>query len=211
MELQNKKMKSSVFVAEVNHIFDKLKKENPDYKNIRLRKGPIKQVIEELQVLKDFIIEIEKEKGPIFITYHGTDSDDDATIEIEKDNKQLYVQVTIATDEEAYLRRQATVEGVPVFFGKTERNRKTGRISSRPNVFKNDELIKKNAQIIQSAIDKKKSFSYGSDRILLIGVEEYSLILDDEWDKIKLMINKDRVSFDSVWLRRNNGQCEKIL
>ena len=209
--MKNEKMTSKVFVERVNRLFDKIKTENPDYKSIRLRKGEIKEVIEELLPLRDFIKEMEKEKGPTSIIYHGKDSIRDATLEIQNDGKQvLGVQVTIATENNEYLRRQALVEGSPVFFGEICRDKKTGEIISIPRVFTGDEHIKENAQIIELAINKKKQFDYGGNCILLVSVEEYDFILDDEWQEVKLLINKIHVPFESVWLRRRNGQCEKI-
>jgi hypothetical protein len=209
--MKKEKMTSEAFVERVNGLFDKIREENPDYKNIRLRKGEIKELIEELLPLKDFIKEVEKEKGPISITYHGKDSVLDATLEIENDKKQLFgVQVTIATEDKEYLRRQALVEGAPVFIGEIHRDKKTGEIISTPRVRCGDEHIEENAQIIELAINRKKQFRYGTDCILLVNVEEYGLILDDEWEEVKLLINKNDVPFESVWLRRRNGKCEKI-
>lgn len=206
--MKNQKLTSEEFVERVDALFAKIKKQNPDYKDIRLRKGKIKDVIEELLPLKDFVKEIEKEKGPISIIYHGKDSIWDATLEIGKD--KFGVQVTIATEDKEYLRRQAMVEGAPVFFGEIHRDKKTGKIISTPRVFSGDEHIRENAQIIELAINRKKQFNYGKNCILLVSVEEYDFILDDEWQEVKLMINKDDVPFESIWLRRKNGQCEKI-
>jgi hypothetical protein len=78
--MKNEKMTSEVFVERVNRLLDKVKTENPDYKNIRLRKGEIKEIIEELLPSKDFVKEMEKERGPTLITYYGKDSIWDASV-----------------------------------------------------------------------------------------------------------------------------------
>jgi hypothetical protein len=209
-KMKNKEKSSKEFIEYVNCLFNKIRSENPDYKDIRLRKGDIKQLIEELIPLRDFIGEIEKDSGPFLITYHGKDSTWDATLRVENTNQIVGVQVTLAVEGNEYLRRQALVDGFPVFIGEIIKNKKTGEITSIPRVFTTHERIQENAQIIELAINRKKQFCYGSNCILLISVEEYGLILDDEWEAVKLLVNRNNLPFESVWLRRLNGQCEKI-
>ena len=169
-----------------------------------------KRLIEELIPLARYVQARYQEGRRIKVRWFGGSQSYDAVLSSSGEKvthgmapKQLLVEVTTCYPDNDHLaRRQLHEEGMTWGPKSISQDKKTGKITSAPYVFTNNEraidLANKVLERIKNKIDK----AYPPGIVLIVNCFPSGLLLDDEWQKVVELVQQAQLysAFKEVFL-----------
>jgi hypothetical protein len=199
------------FCRKVYDLFDQVRRERGGIAKLRLRTTKNeKRLIEELIPIARYLQARYREGRRIKVRWFSGQQPYDAVLlsrgELVKQGvarKKLLLEVTTSVHQNEYLTRQLLHEqgghfGVKGVF----RDKKTGKIVSKPHVHTNDELATDLAGQILERLASKRDKHYPQGTVLIINCVPNGLILPSEWnDAVERVTEaKAHLAFREVFL-----------
>ena len=204
------------FCARAYAVFDEIRNGPGGVEELRMRKNPrAKRMVEEVLPLAYYV---QARYGPDFrmrIRWRGGNQPCDAYFicsgsKVETDGipTRQFLEVTSAVHPNEYLAREHLNEKGFAFAPRsTNRDRKTGHVTSEPSVYSDMQLAEELVTQIRQILHKKRRKRYPQPTSLLIRCD-VNLLTDDEWDCVvrELKGMDERLPFREVILLEPIGR-----
>jgi len=160
-------------------------------RQMRLRKGKDKKLIEEILPISSFLRCFERPGLDLYCEYFSGSQKFDAKIYCEgllvqrqSLKAEYFLEVSIACHPKDYLKRECLEKGIPVFGGNKIERLKNGNIKSSPEASDRKGSIEEHFEFIRARIRQKIGKGYPPNTYLIVPLFPDTLLMADGWIEV---------------------------